>query len=347
MSAGESSANHCPVGIRTRVPRRTPNALARTHLQARRMEGIGVLSEIDHKDLVRRLLLLRQEFDTEFVIIKRNSWSKDAEAIVREMLGRTLRGVLVVAARVAAVPSLQVKDSIPTSACKPKRRSDVSLSRTSLLLLLAIAGTAAAYSQAVPPSSKGANNPAAQRGYEFHVADVDNVPDIHGNPAGARLVIFVGGNQSFVLPKLITAFEQKHPELQGHIFYETLPPGILAKQIAADGAITLGNLTIQVKPDLYESGARVLRDMEQHGQVEGVVANQIGDSLRKAGGESLYEADRRLDAGVTWTSEVRFQPSINNPIEGVLIPANQNTRAIYAGGVLRNAPHPELEAQWL
>lgn len=338
------------------------------------MEGIGVLSEIDHEDLVRRLLLLRQEFDAEFVIINRNSWSKDAEAIVREMLGRTLRDVLVGAATVAAVPLLHVKDAIPTSACKPKRTSDVNLSRMSLLLLLAIAGTAAAYSQAVPPWSKGANNPAAQRGYEFHVADVDNVPDIHGNPASARLIIFVGGNQFFVLPKLITAFEQKHPELQGHIFYETLPPGILRKQIAADGAITLGNLTIQVKPDVYEAGARVLRDMEQHGQVKGVVecatnnleiivpagnpkkihslndlarpdlclsmpepqwenvANQIADSLRKAGCESLYEAvyqdkvknrktvlteihhrqtsmrimSGQLDAGVTWASEVAF-----------------------------------------
>jgi ABC-type molybdate transport system substrate-binding protein len=348
-------------------------------------------------------------------VIKRNSWSKDAEEIVREMPGRTLPGLPVFAPMVAAVALLQVKITTPTSPCKPKGRSDVKLSRTSLLMLLAIAGMAVAYSQAVPPWSKGTNNPAAQKGYEFHVADVDNVPDIHGNPADARLVIFIGGNQFFVPPKLITAFEQKHPELQGHIFYETLPPGILRKQIAADGAITLGNLTIQVKPDVYEAGARVLREMEQHGRVKGVVeyatndleimvpagnpkkiqslndlarldlrlsmpnpqwegiANQIADSLRKAGGESLYEAvyqDKvkngktvltqihhrqtpmrimtgQLDAGVTWASEVRFQQSINNPIGGVAIPANQNTTAIYAGGVLKNAPHPELAARWL
>ena len=373
------------------------------------------MSEFDHEDLVKRLLLLRQEFEAEFVIIKRNSWSKDAEEVVREILGRTLRDVLVVAPIVAAFPLLQVKGTIPTSACKPKRRCDVNLYRTSLLLLLAVAGTAAAYSQAVPPWSKGANNPAARKGHEFHVADVDNVPDIHGNPADARLVIFIGGNQFFVLPKLITAFEQKHPEFQGRIFYETLPPGILRKQIAADGAITLGNLTIQVKPDVYEAGARVLREMEQHGRVKGVVeyatndleimvpvgnpkriqslndlarpdlrlsmpnpqwegiANQIADSLRKAGGESLYQAvyqDKvkngktvltqihhrqtpmrimtgQLDAGVTWASELRFQQSINNPIEGVTISANQNTTAIYVAGVLKNSPHPETATLWL
>jgi hypothetical protein len=40
-------------------------------------------------------------------------------------------------------------------------------------------------------------------------------------------------------------------ELTGHIFYETLPPGILREQIAAGDALTLGNLTLQVKPDIY------------------------------------------------------------------------------------------------
>jgi ABC-type molybdate transport system substrate-binding protein len=287
--------------------------------------------------------------------------------------------------------------------------------RTFLLTLLALAGTALASSQAVPPWSKGMNDPAAQKGYVFHVADVDNVPDLHGNPADAKLVIFIGGNQFFVLPQLIAAFEQQHPELSGHIFYETLPPGILRKQIAADDAITLGNLTIQVKPDIYEAGARVLQEMEQHGQVKGVVpyatndlaimipagnpkgiqslkdlgrpdirlsmpnpqwegvANQISDSLRKAGGEGLYQAvyqdkvkngksvlteihhrqtpmrimSGRADAGVTWASEVRFQQSIGNPIQGVAIPADQNTTATYAGGVMSDAPHPEIAAQWL
>jgi hypothetical protein len=49
-------------------------------------------------------------------------------------------------------------------------------------------------------------------------------------------------------------------------------------------------------------------------------------------------------AGVTWTSEVRFQEKIGNPIKGVPIPAHQNTTAIYAAGVLQNAPHREAAA---
>jgi hypothetical protein len=140
-----------------------------------------------------------------------------------------------------------------------------------LPILLVIARTALAVAQSAPPWSKEANDPAARKGYVFRVSDVDNVPDLHRNPSDAKLVIFIGGNQFFVPPQLITAFEHHHPELKGHIFYETLPPGILRKQIAADDALTLGNLTIQVRPDVYEAGARGLREMEQHGQVKGVV----------------------------------------------------------------------------
>lgn len=266
----------------------------------------------------------------------------------------------------------------------------------------------------MPPWSKGANDPA-QQGYVFHVADVDNVPDLHGNPANARLVLFIGGNQFFVLPQLVAAFEQQHPELKGHIYYETLPPGILRRQIAANGAITLGNLTIQVKPDVFEAGARAVTQMQKDGQLHGIVkyatndlaimihagnphhirslndlarpgirlsmpnpewegvARQIQASLRKAGGDTLEKTvyqdkvksgatllteihhrqtpmrimSGRADAGITWASEVRFQQSIGNPIAGVAIPAAQNTTAIYAGGVMKDAPHPAAAAAWL
>jgi hypothetical protein len=198
-------------------------------------------------------------------------------------------------------------------------------------VVLLLASTSLAISQNVPPWSNGSNAPAEQKGYTFRVPDIDNVPDLHGNPTDAKLVIFIGGNQFFVLPQLIAAFGRHHPELRGHIFYETLPPGVLQKQIAAHNAITLGNLTIQIKPDLYEADTRLLHEMEQHGQLNGIVeyatndlgimvaanpkgirsltdlgrpdirpsmpnpqseglAKQIATSLRKEGGEELYQS---------------------------------------------------------
>jgi molybdate transport system substrate-binding protein len=166
---------------------------------------------------------------------------------------------------------------------------------------------------------------------------------------------------------------------------------------------------------VYEAGPRELSEMEQHGQIKGVVqyatndleimvpagnpkgiqslmdlgraeirlsmpnpqwegvANQIGASLRKAGGEKPYQSvyqdkvkdgttvlteihhrqtpmrimNGQADAGVTWASEVRFQESIGNPIQGIVIPADQNITATYAGGIMADAPHADVAAEWL
>lgn len=289
------------------------------------------------------------------------------------------------------------------------------MSRAVSCALFMLACAAAAGAQISPPWSRGANDPAVNQGYVFRVPDIDNVPDLHGNPADAKLVLFIGGNQFFVLPQLIAGFESQHPELKGKIFYETLPPGILRKQMAADNTLTLGNLTLQVRPDVYEAGARVLREMETAGQVSSVtayatntlaimvsagnpkhitglkdlaapdlrlsmpnpqwegVARQISESLRKAGGDSLVDTVYRqkvssrttllteihhrqtpmwimagkVDAGITWASEVEFQKKIGNPVAGVPIPADQNTTAIYAAGMVKNAAHPEAAQEWL
>lgn len=284
-----------------------------------------------------------------------------------------------------------------------------------LTAAISVAIAISLFSQSTPPWSKGRNNPAADKGYVFQVPDVDNVPDLHGNPEDAKLVLFIGGNQFFVLPELVVAFEKQHAELRGHIFYETLPPGILLKQMENNNTITLGNLTLRVQPDVYESDFRVLTDMERRNLVEKPVsyatndlsimvsasnpkqiqslqdlgrsdvllsmpnpewegiAKQIGDSLRKAGGEPLFHAvyDVKVqngstyltqvhhrqtgmrimkgesDAGVTWSSEVRFQEKIGNPIAGIGIPQNQNVTAVYGAAVLRNASHSETARAWV
>ena len=139
------------------------------------------------------------------------------------------------------------------------------------------AATLSAQPGVFPPWSKGANNPALDKGYEFQVPDVDNVPDLHGNPNDALLVLFVGGNQFMVMPGLMRAFEARHPELRGHIFYETLPPGILSKQIAAKGTITLGNFTLQVQADVYEAGLSAVQEMEKAQIVDAPVSYATND----------------------------------------------------------------------
>jgi len=128
-----------------------------------------------------------------------------------------------------------------------------------------------------PPWSSGGNNPAGDKGYVFEVPDINNVPDLHGNPGDARLVLFIAGNQFMVLPRLVEAFEALHPELKGRIFYETLPPGILLRQMGNRNTLTLGNLTLTVQPDVFEAGEKRLAQLALQGKVRNVVRYSTND----------------------------------------------------------------------
>jgi molybdate transport system substrate-binding protein len=119
-----------------------------------------------------------------------------------------------------------------------------------------------------PPWQKGANNDVADRGMEFTVPEVDNLPDFHGNPIDPKLVLYVGGNYFFALAPLVKAFEANNPELKGRIFWETLPPGLLIKQMEAGGTVTVGNMTWTVKPDGYLAGLQAVQRLVGEGKLE-------------------------------------------------------------------------------
>ena len=80
-----------------------------------------------------------------------------------------------------------------------------------------------------------------------------NTEDVHGLEYAnvADLNVFFAGNQYPVVPELLEAFERKHPGAE-KVFYETLPPGLLAEQIRAGGA-TFGGREITAKADVYLS----------------------------------------------------------------------------------------------
>jgi len=86
----------------------------------------------------------------------------------------------------------------------------------------------------------------------FTVPGVDNVPDLFGDINDPQLVIFFAGNQFMCVDSLLAAFKKAYPQYE-RIFAETLPPGILDKQIEG-GSITIGNMRITLKPDIYSDG---------------------------------------------------------------------------------------------
>jgi len=129
------------------------------------------------------------------------------------------------------------------------------------------------------PPWKGERNPAAEKGVVFGAKDIDNVPDFHGNPMDAKLVIFAGGNYFFALDELVAAFEELQPKVRGRIFYETIPPGIIARQLEKKNTITLGNLTLSIQPDVVQAGKEQIKELAAKGLVKGAPVEFIKNQL--------------------------------------------------------------------
>jgi len=103
-----------------------------------------------------------------------------------------------------------------------------------------------------PPESK----------VQFTVPGVDNVPDLFGDINDPQLVVFFAGNQFMCIDDLLAAFKKQYPQYQ-RVFAETLPPGILAKQIIG-GSIVIGNMRITLKPDVYTAGKSRIDQMPEY-----------------------------------------------------------------------------------
>jgi molybdate transport system substrate-binding protein len=142
------------------------------------------------------------------------------------MSKRRFRGLLLAVFALAALPAL----------AEPPTRSP--------------AGRVAAEEAVFPPWQNGTNNDAPNKGLVFTVPPVDTMVDFHGSVTDTALVIYASGNNFFAYKQLVDLFGDKHPEWRGRIFYETLPPGLLLKQLRNGGTVTSGNLTFTAKPDI-------------------------------------------------------------------------------------------------
>ncbi|WP_333865738.1 substrate-binding domain-containing protein [Sphingobacterium sp.] len=105
------------------------------------------------------------------------------------------------------------------------------------------------------------NNPP-ESALNFTVPGIDNIPDLYGDIENPQLTVFFAGNQFMVVDDLLASFKKEYPQYE-RIFVETLPPGILAKQIKG-GSITVGNLRITHKPDIYTASKRAINEMADY-----------------------------------------------------------------------------------
>ena len=128
----------------------------------------------------------------------------------------------------------------------------------SLAALLAVAcGVAnAAQQDYLPPW-----NPPPAGGVSFSVPPFDAIADLHGDIVDPQLTVFFAGNQFMVVHDLVEAFKQRYPQYQ-RVFVETLPPGILAKQIET-GSLVMGNLRVALKPDIFTNGKSSIAELQK------------------------------------------------------------------------------------
>jgi ABC-type molybdate transport system substrate-binding protein len=153
-------------------------------------------------------------------------------------------------------------------------RTKISRAVTTTLIAPALFAASLAHAainqeQFFPPWSHGANNPVQTHGLEFTVPEVDNLPDFHGDPCTAKLVVFVGGNYFFAMAPLVTEFIKEHPEFKEKVYYETIPPGLLVDQIKHNGTITVGNMTWTVHADVYAGGLKRVNGVISDGYAQG------------------------------------------------------------------------------
>jgi molybdate transport system substrate-binding protein len=118
-----------------------------------------------------------------------------------------------------------------------------------------------------PPWQRGRNNDAMERGLEFTVPPADVLADFHGSLDHPELVLYASGNYFFAMALLVKAFGEAYPQYRGRVFYETLPPGLLLKQMDAGGTITSGNMTWTVKPDVYLAELSASNELVQRGRL--------------------------------------------------------------------------------
>jgi ABC-type molybdate transport system substrate-binding protein len=159
------------------------------------------------------------------------------------------------------------------------------------------------------------------------VIPVDRADDLHGLDVleTADLRVFMAGNQFFVMPELLRAFQARHPEVR-KVFYATLPPGLLLKWILAGTAVFQGR-PLRGDADVFASvTADHMRILETRGYVTRffpyagnrlVIAVARGNPKRIATVNDLGRPDVRL--------------SQTNPLtEGITVPTIEMYRR--AGG---------------
>ena len=104
----------------------------------------------------------------------------------------------------------------------------------------------------------------AAPGSEWWQARSNLCLDFHGDPASAQLVVFSDGNHHMALAECVEAFVRRNPGLH-EVFYTTTPPSVYLAWMRT-GELTLGNLTLRVRPHVVIGPKDVVERLHAEGE---------------------------------------------------------------------------------
>jgi ABC-type molybdate transport system substrate-binding protein len=92
-------------------------------------------------------------------------------------------------------------------------------------------------------------------------------------------VLYVGGNYFFAMAPLVQAFETHYPQYKGHVYWETIPPGLLVRQMENGDTVTVGNMTWTVPADVYLAGLKAVQKQIDAGRLQAPAVPYVTNTL--------------------------------------------------------------------
>lgn len=157
--------------------------------------------------------------------------------------------------------------------------------------------------QLYPPWERGEmKNPATFKGEEWKIPEANIVSDLHGNPTTAEFVIYSFGHYYFLLGEFVKEFMQQNPNLQGKVYYQTIPLGVNRGMLEQDYTITMGNLTLRIQPDVMMGGQSPLEDLLEEGELEGPIVpymtTRLGIMVKKGNPKNIQTWSDLAEPGI-------------------------------------------------
>lgn len=125
---------------------------------------------------------------------------------------------------------------------------------------------------------------AVAPGSEWSQARSNLCLDFHGDPAGAQLTVFSDGNHHMALAECMKSFVRRHRGLHD-VFYTTTPPSVYLTLLKS-GELSLGNLTLRVRPNVVIGPSEVVGRLHAEGETGAPVpfARSRGNAYLVRGG---------------------------------------------------------------